>query len=106
MCWRRPGHGRGASLTAPPGRARAAISPARCFTWFGFFARLGTPEPARQALEAALLRAFATPAVQEKLQQASAVPLPARGAEFGRWYAGEVARWQGLVRQGKLARID
>ncbi|WP_160299861.1 tripartite tricarboxylate transporter substrate binding protein [Belnapia sp. F-4-1] len=97
---------RASAFPAVPTIAESGVPGFEFLTWFGFFARSGTPEPARRALEVALLRAFAAPAVQEKLQQASAVPLPARGTEFGHWYAGEVARWQGLVRQGKLARID
>jgi tripartite-type tricarboxylate transporter receptor subunit TctC len=74
--------------------------------WLGFFARAGTPEPARAKLEAALAHAMAQPGVQEKLRQSSTLPLPPSGAEFGRFYAADVARWQALVGQGKLARLD
>lgn len=75
-------------------------------TWFGFFARTGTPEDAARKLEAALRHAAGTPAVQDRLRQASAVPIPHGAAEFGAWYRAQVERWQGMVRNGTLARLD
>jgi tripartite-type tricarboxylate transporter receptor subunit TctC len=75
-------------------------------TWFGFFARTGTPEDAARKLEAALRHAAGTTAVQDRLRQASAVPIPHGAAEFGVWYRAEVERWQGMVRNGTLAKLE
>jgi len=75
-------------------------------TWFGFFVRTGTPPEALQRLEAALQHALKAPIVQERLRQASAVPVPHEPAAFGRWYRNEVERWQSMVQSGRLARLD
>ncbi len=75
-------------------------------TWFGFFARTGTPTAAAAKLEAALRHAAGTAAVQERLRQASAVPIPHGATEFGAWYLGQVERWRGMVRNGTLARLE
>ncbi len=74
--------------------------------WLGLFARAGTPEAALRRLDTVALQALDTPPVQDRLRQAAAVPIPREAAAFGRWYAAEAARWQGLVREGKLARLD
>jgi tripartite-type tricarboxylate transporter receptor subunit TctC len=97
---------RSAQFPEVPTLAEAGVPGFEFLIWLGFFARSGTPEPVRQRLEAAVLHALAKPEVQEKLKQSSAVPLPPTGAEFGRWYAADVARWQALVQAGKLARVD
>jgi tripartite-type tricarboxylate transporter receptor subunit TctC len=89
-----------------PTIAEQGIAGYEFLTWFGFFARSGTPEPARAKLEAAIRHAIGTDAVQERLAQAGAGPLPIDGASFGAWYAGQVARWRGVVEAGKLARLD
>jgi hypothetical protein len=44
--------------------------------------------------------------VQEKLRQVSAVPIATNAAGFATFYRAEVARWAGLLRQGKVARLD
>ena len=75
-------------------------------TWFGFFARAGTPPEAAARLEAAALHALGTPAVQDRLRQAAAEPIPRVAAAFGPWFAREVERWRGMVASGRLARLD
>ncbi|MFC7539128.1 Bug family tripartite tricarboxylate transporter substrate binding protein [Siccirubricoccus deserti] len=89
---------RAAAFPEVPTIAEQGIAGYEFLTWFGFFARSGTPEPARARLEAAIHHAVATPEVQERLAQASAVPLPADGAGFGAWFAAEVARWRAWSR--------
>ncbi|GGC61314.1 MFS transporter [Siccirubricoccus deserti] len=96
---------RAAAFPEVPTIAEQGIAGYEFLTWFGFFARSGTPEPARARLEAAIHHAVATPEVQERLAQASAVPLPADGAGFGAWFAAEVARWRGMVQAGSLAQL-
>ncbi|RYI99880.1 MAG: tripartite tricarboxylate transporter substrate binding protein [Acetobacteraceae bacterium] len=97
---------RSAQFPEVPTLAEQGVPGFEFLIWLGFFARSGTPEPARAKLEAALVHAMAQPGVQEKLRQSSTLPLPPSGAEFGRFYAADVARWQALVGQGKLARLD
>ncbi|SDB18507.1 tripartite tricarboxylate transporter substrate binding protein [Belnapia rosea] len=97
---------RSAQFPDVPTLAESGLPGFEFLIWLGFFVRAGTPEPARQRLEAAVLHALSLPGVQEKLRQSSTMPLPPTGAEFGRWFAADVERWQGLVRQGKLARLE
>lgn len=97
---------RSAQFPDVPTLAEEGVPGFEFLIWLGLFTRAGTPEPARARLEAALAHAVAQPGVQEKLRQSSTVPLPPTGAEFGRFYADDVARWKALVQQGKLARLD
>ena len=73
---------------------------------FGFFAHAGTPPEAVARLEAAVLHALDTPAVQDRLRQAAAEPIPRGAAAFGPWFAREVERCRGMVASGRLARLD
>jgi tripartite-type tricarboxylate transporter receptor subunit TctC len=97
---------RSPSLPAVPTVAEQGVPGFEFLTWFGFFARTGTPPEARARLEAATLHALATPAVEERLRQVAVQPIPRGAAAFGEWYRQEVARWQGMVQRGKLARLD
>jgi tripartite-type tricarboxylate transporter receptor subunit TctC len=74
-------------------------------TWFGFFVRQGTPEVVRRKLEEATVHALGTAAVQQRLAEVSAEPIPSPAAEFGPWFAGQVQRWRGMTNSGKLARL-
>ena len=97
---------RSPSLPAVPTVAEQGMPGFEFLTWFGFFARTGTPPEARARLEAATLHALAVPAVQEQLRQAAAQPIPREAAAFGEWYRQQVARWQGMVASGRLTRLD
>ena len=46
------------------------------------------------------------PAMQERLKQLGAMPLPISAAEFGRFYQADIDRWAGLVRTGKVAKLN
>lgn len=74
--------------------------------WLGFFTRSGTPQPAFARLEEAVMRAVATDAVQERLRQSLAVAIPTDAAGFAAYFRADVERWAGLVRAGRLARLD
>lgn len=87
-----------------PTVAEAAVPGFEFTTWFGFFARSGTPAPALQRLEGAALAAVADGRVQERLQQAAAVPVPGPGPAFGRYFMADVERWAELVRTGRLQK--
>jgi tripartite-type tricarboxylate transporter receptor subunit TctC len=75
-------------------------------TWFGFLVRAGTPYAVTARLEGAALHALGVPAVQERLRQAAAKPLPHAAAEFRPWFVGEAERWRGMVESGRLGRLD
>ncbi|MDB5413582.1 MAG: Tripartite-type tricarboxylate transporter, receptor component TctC [Rubritepida sp.] len=74
--------------------------------WLGFFVRAGTPPDAFARLEEANMIAVATPAVQEKLRQASAMPIPTDAAGFAAFFHADVARWAALVGSGRVPRLE
>lgn len=61
---------------------------------------------ARPPLEEANRIAVATPAVQERLRQASAIAIPTDAAGFAAFYRADVTRWAELVRAGQVRRLD
>jgi tripartite-type tricarboxylate transporter receptor subunit TctC len=75
-------------------------------SWFGLFVRAGTPPDVVARLEVAVRNALAEPAMQERLKQLGAMPLPVSAAEFGRFYQTDIERWAGLVRTGKVAKLN
>ena len=75
-------------------------------TWFGFFVPAKTPPDIRQKLEVAILQSLKTDVVRERLDTIGATPLPGPAADFQKWYLGDVARWERLVKEGKLQQLD
>lgn len=75
-------------------------------TWFGFFVSAKTPPDIRQKLEFAILQSLKTDVVRERLDTIGATPLPGPAADFQKWYLGDVARWERLVKEGKLQQLD
>lgn len=74
--------------------------------WLGFFVRSGTPPAVLARLEAAHRQALGAAAVQERLRQAAAAPIPEDSAGFAGYYRADVARWMDLVARGRLQRLD
>ena len=75
-------------------------------TWFGFFARAGTPPEAIARLEQATTAALQSPAVRERLSQIGSEPVPVPGAEFRKYFNDDVERWAKLVKDGKVAPLQ
>src|SRR4051812_29603939 len=74
--------------------------------WFGLVAPAATPAPVRAALEAAVLRALASPALLAKLQEAGFRPAAAGSAPFAAMMAAERARWAEVVRATGFKAIE
>jgi tripartite-type tricarboxylate transporter receptor subunit TctC len=68
-------------------------------TWFGMFVPLGTPPEAQAKLESAILQSLKSPEVSERLASVLAEPIPGPGAEFKKWYLGDVERWAKLAKE-------
>ena len=75
-------------------------------TWFGFFAREGTPPEALARLEQATTAALKSPAVRERLSQIGAESVPVPAAEFRKYFNDDVERWAKLVKDGKVAPLQ
>jgi tripartite-type tricarboxylate transporter receptor subunit TctC len=75
-------------------------------TWFGFFAPAAAPAQAVAALEQATIAALQSDTVKERMAQLAAEPVPARAAEFGKYFLADVESWAKLVREGKVAPLQ
>ena len=75
-------------------------------TWFGFFARTGTPPEALARLERATAAALQSPAVRERLSQIGSEPVPVPAGEFRKYFNDDVERWARMVREGKVAPLQ
>jgi tripartite-type tricarboxylate transporter receptor subunit TctC len=75
-------------------------------TWFGFFAPAAAPAQAVAALEQATIAALQSDTVKERMAQLAAEAVPARAAEFGKYFLADVESWAKLVREGKVAPLQ
>jgi|SRR3954466_3302170 tripartite-type tricarboxylate transporter receptor subunit TctC len=71
-------------------------------TWGGLVAPAGTPRPIIDQISRDVTRAYADPAVVEKLQNAGIGATAARPAEFDAFIRAEAKRWQEALKNGKL----
>ena len=97
---------RSAAFPDVPTIAEQGVAGFEFATWFGFFARTGTPPAVAARLEAAALHALDSPSVQDRLRQAAAEPIPHAATDFRPWFTREVERWRDMVDSGRLARSD
>jgi tripartite-type tricarboxylate transporter receptor subunit TctC len=76
--------------------------------WLAFFFPKGTPEPIVRRLHEAAARALSNPAVQEKLKQLGADPIPPerRAPEKLQGFIdSEIAKWAAIIRKANI-RMD
>jgi tripartite-type tricarboxylate transporter receptor subunit TctC len=74
--------------------------------WLGLFAPNETPKDALARLEEALLKTIQTPDMKNRLAQLGGEPIPAKAAEFWKFFNDDVARYARLVREGKVKPIQ
>ncbi|HEY1287253.1 MAG TPA: tripartite tricarboxylate transporter substrate binding protein [Burkholderiales bacterium] len=74
--------------------------------WLGLFAPSETPKEIVGRLEQAVLRSIETPEMKNRLSQLGGEPIPARAAEFWKFFNDDVERYARLVREGKVKPIQ
>jgi len=74
--------------------------------WLGLFAPNGTQKEIVGRLEEAMLRSIETPEMKNRLSQLGGEPIPARAAEFWKFFNDDVERYARLVREGKVKPIQ
>jgi tripartite-type tricarboxylate transporter receptor subunit TctC len=74
--------------------------------WLGLFAPNETPKATVGRLEEAMLRSIETPEMKSRLSQLGGEPIPARAAEFWKFFNDDVERYARLVREGKVKPIQ
>jgi len=73
-------------------------------TWYGFFGPRGIPPEIVAKLNKALNEALKDAAVREKLIKAGVAPQGSTPEEFGKFMAGELARWNKVREQAGIAQ--
>jgi tripartite-type tricarboxylate transporter receptor subunit TctC len=74
--------------------------------WLGLFAPNQTPKEIVARLEEAMLRSIESPEMKNRLSQLGGEPIPARAAEFWKFFNDDVERYARLVREGKVKPIQ
>jgi tripartite-type tricarboxylate transporter receptor subunit TctC len=74
--------------------------------WLGLFAPNETPKGIVGRLEEAMLRGIEIPEMKNRLSQLGGEPIPAKAAEFWKFFNDDVARYERLVREGKVKPIQ
>jgi tripartite-type tricarboxylate transporter receptor subunit TctC len=98
---------RSKALPNVPTLAEQGVSGYEALAWFGVFLPAGTPPAVVSVLEKAVNKVVQLPEFAARLNEWGGYPLPAQSAEdFERYYRAEVQRWEGLVREGRVKRLN
>jgi tripartite-type tricarboxylate transporter receptor subunit TctC len=97
---------RASALPDVPTFAESGFSGFEFGAWLGLFAPNETPKEALARLEDAMLKSIQTPEMKNRLAQLGGEPIPARAAEFWKFFNDDVARYERLVREGKVKPIQ
>jgi tripartite-type tricarboxylate transporter receptor subunit TctC len=89
---------RSAALPDVPTFAEAGFADFRVSVWYGIMAPAATPKEIVAQLNREIVAALASPEMRERLQSMSAKPLPGTPAQFGAFFADEMARWARVVK--------
>src|SRR5689334_9731428 len=97
---------RAAALPDVPTFAESGFPGFEFGAWLGLFAPDETPKDALARLEEAMLKAISTPDMKSRLAQMGGEPIPARAADFWKFFNDDVERYARLVREGKVKPIQ
>jgi tripartite-type tricarboxylate transporter receptor subunit TctC len=97
---------RASALPDVPTFAESGVPGFEFGAWLGLFAPNETPKDALARLEEALLKTIQTPDMKNRLAQLGGEPIPAKAAEFWKFFNDDVARYERLVREGKVRPIQ
>jgi tripartite-type tricarboxylate transporter receptor subunit TctC len=67
-------------------------------SWFGFFARTGTPKEVEEQINIVMQKILETPEVREKFADVGAVPMSTTAAQFKAFFGAEVEKWAKVIR--------
>jgi tripartite-type tricarboxylate transporter receptor subunit TctC len=73
-------------------------------SWLGFLVPAGTPPGVTATLERATATALKAESVRQRLEQIGAEPIPVPSTEFGRYMLTDTARWEKMVKEGRLKK--
>jgi tripartite-type tricarboxylate transporter receptor subunit TctC len=89
-----------------PTLAEAGLGDINVTDWVGLVVPKGTPPEARERIHRAFSAAFADAEVQDKLRNATILPLakPLGPAEFGAFLRSEIDKWAKVVREAGISQ--
>jgi tripartite-type tricarboxylate transporter receptor subunit TctC len=73
-------------------------------SWLGFWGPPATPADVIAKLEAATAKALQSDAVKQRLEQIGSEAIPVAGNDFGKYVRNDAARWEKLVKEGRLQK--
>jgi tripartite-type tricarboxylate transporter receptor subunit TctC len=74
-------------------------------SWYGLFAPAGTPQPILKRIHKAAVAALESPAVLKVYKEQGLNATPTTPAEFARYIASEMGKWEGVVREAHIAQM-
>ena len=75
-------------------------------SWFGIFARGGTPEPMLDRWNEEINKVLVLPEIQERLSSIGLKPAAISRSAFEKVYLDEIAKWKAVVEKGHLPLLD
>jgi tripartite-type tricarboxylate transporter receptor subunit TctC len=75
-------------------------------SWFGMFARGGTPEPVIARWNEEINKALQQPDVHQRLKSIGMEPAPQSQEAFAKLYRAEIDRWKAVMEKGKIPLLD
>ncbi len=97
---------RASALPDVPTFAESGFSGFEFGAWLGLFAPSETPKEIVARLEQSLLNSLQSADMKARLANMGGEPIPARAAEFGKFFNDDVERYARLVREGKVKPIQ
>jgi tripartite-type tricarboxylate transporter receptor subunit TctC len=85
-----------------PSVAEAGVPTYEAVNWWGIVAPAGTPQPIIDKVHAALTAAQDSPEVEKQFASEGAVVVKKSPAEFGAFMAGEMKKWEQVVKKGGI----
>jgi len=85
-----------------PTIAEAGVPNYQAVNWWGIVAPTGTPPAVIEKLHKDLAAVQSSPATQEQFSREGATVVQMSSAEFGKFMQSEMAKWERVVKEGKL----
>ncbi len=93
---------RSALVPQVPTMTEAGVKGYEAYSWTGLWVPAGTPPAVIARLNADMARAFADPALKERLLGQGAEPAPGTPSEFGAFVRAEKAKWARVIQAANI----
>jgi len=97
---------RSPQLPDVPTVAEAGVAGYEVRGWYGLFAPAGTPKEIVDKLTHAAMRAVQSQGLKARLVEQGFIPVGSTSEQFAAFFRGEVQKWERVVKQSGLPRIE